>query len=366
MLDQLDDPVPFLPSPELVAAAKARGSRLRRRRRLGVTGAMIPVILVLAVLAGAVYVDHRLDQVQRVDVAAGVLTPVAAGAPYNVLVVGTDGPRTDGTDDGTRRADTIMVVHVDRSMPWLSVMSLPRDLVFDDGTRTTDRLDAVLAQGGPSALISSIRDHLGLEISHYVEIDFSGFRKLIDAAGGVTVQPTAPIRDLTTGVELDGTCQRLDGDQALAIARSRHVEYLDGGAWKPDQTGDLGRMDRQQDLLPPVLQGLKAASTDPATLSSLLDVFADNTTVDSGFDRSTILGLVSWGRTIDEAHLARVKVPVVPFTTADGQDVLKLDHVGPDVIREFDHPTYSTDPASPGGTVVLGDGYRSPVILRSC
>ncbi|MGZ4709604.1 MAG: hypothetical protein ACXWBN_12760, partial [Acidimicrobiales bacterium] len=106
MLDHLDDPIPFTPSPELVAAATSRGRRLRRRHRLGVTGAMIPVVLVLALVAGAAYVDHRLDQVQRVDVAAGVLTPVASGAPLNVLVVGTDGPRLAGTDDGTRRSDT--------------------------------------------------------------------------------------------------------------------------------------------------------------------------------------------------------------------------------------------------------------------
>jgi hypothetical protein len=124
-------------------------------------------------------------------------------------------------------------------------------------------------------------------------------------------------------------------------------------------------MDRQQDLLPRVLRGLQSRSTDPAALSSLLDVFADNTTVDAGFDRSTILGIVSWGRTIDEGQLLRVKVPVVPFTTAGGETVLRLAPSGDDLIRAFDHPTYSTDPShSPVG--VLGDGYRSPVSLQSC
>ena len=65
LLERLDDPVPFTVSPDLVTGAKARGAHLRRRRRLGVTGAMVPVILVLALVTGAVYVDHRLNQVDR-------------------------------------------------------------------------------------------------------------------------------------------------------------------------------------------------------------------------------------------------------------------------------------------------------------
>ena len=104
MLDQLDDPVPFTVSPDLVAAAKSRGTHLRRRHRVAVTGAMVPVILVLALVAGAVYVDHRLDQVDRVDVAAGVLAPVVAGQPFNVLVV--------GTDENGGHSDAILLVHV--------------------------------------------------------------------------------------------------------------------------------------------------------------------------------------------------------------------------------------------------------------
>ncbi len=376
MLDQLDDPVPFTPTPELVAAAKRRGTHLRRRSRLGVTAAMIPVILMVALATGAVYVDRRLDEVQRVDVAAGVLAPVAPGAPFNVLVVGTDGPRLDGADDGTRRSDTIMLVHVDQSADRLVVLPLPRDLVFDEGAGTTDRINTFLPRGGPSALISAIHDHLGLEVSHYVEIDFQGFERLIDAAGGISVKPSAPVRDDFTGLDLDGTCQHLGGSQALQLARARHLEYRDdSGHWQADETGDLGRMDRQQDVLQLVFGNLRNLSADPATLSSLLDVFADDTTIDSGFDRSTILGLATWGRTLGNDQIFTMRLPVVPFVTAGGAEVLRLDAPSTSILADFDHPAPPhdvTDPTDPTGassfwsTIMLGDGRRSPVLFPGC
>ena len=96
---------------------------------------MIPVVLVLALVAGAVYVDHRLDQV-----AAGRRRRRRARARRRRARRSTcswsapTARRLDGTDDGDRRSDTIMVVHVDPSARSAQVLSLPRDLVFDDGT----------------------------------------------------------------------------------------------------------------------------------------------------------------------------------------------------------------------------------------
>jgi LCP family protein required for cell wall assembly len=323
LLDRLDDPEPFTVSADLVHAAKARGARLRRRRRLGVTGAMVPVILVLALVAGAVYVDRRLDQVDRVDVAAGVLAPVAPGAPYNVLVVGTDAP-LDGADGEGGRGDTIMIAQVDKAADRLAVIALPRDLVFRDGADTTDRLGDVLASGGPQALITAIRVHLGIDIAHYVQIDQPGFEKVIDAAGGVSLESSTPLRDAGTGLTLDGSCQHLDGAQALQLARSRRVEYrTPDGVWQLEPSGDLGRIQRQQEMLTLIVQQLQSLRTDPHTVSTLIDVFADNTTIDAGFDRKTLIDLAVWNRSTPPALVVmNGALPVVPFTRSDGSAVL--------------------------------------------
>ena len=233
---------------------------------------MIPVILVLALVAGAVYVDHRLDQVQRVDVAAGVLAPVASGAPFNVLVVGTDGPRLDGTDDGVRRSDSIMILHVDESAGVLRSMSLPptscsrREAPRPTGSTRSSR---TVVRTPP---ITAIHDHLGIAIAHYVEIDFDGFERIVDAVGGLTVQPSSALRDANTGLALGAGCQHVDGTQALQLVRARHLEYQDAnGRWILDPTGDIGRMEHQQDLYRLVLMQLSARLADPVTLNALLD-----------------------------------------------------------------------------------------------
>ncbi len=354
MLDQLDDPVPFTVTLELVAAAKSRGAHLRRRHRAAVTGAMVPVVLVLALVAGAIYVDRRLDQVQRVEVAAGVLAPVAAGEPFNVLVVGTDGPRPDdetaASPDGAQpdsasvptvpgeRSDTIMVVHVDQSSQHIDVLSLPRDLVFDDGTATTDRINTFLPRGGPDALISAIHHHLGIDIAHYVEIDLVGFTKLIDAAGGISVQSSALLRDMNTGLDLDATCRHLDVEQALQLARSRHVEYqIPDGRWRIEPTSDLGRMSRQQSMLQLVFQQLTAMPSDPKSLSTLIDVFAENTTVDAGFDRNTMLDLATWGHSLVLPNIAilATTLPVEPYTQPNGAEVLRQTADAAEVVSAF-------------------------------
>jgi LCP family protein required for cell wall assembly len=367
MLDQLDDPVPFTPSPELVAAARVRGSRLRRRRRLGVTGALIPVILVLALVAGAVYVDHRLDQVQRVDVAAGVLAPVAAGAPFNVLVVGTDGPRIDGRDDGVRRSDTMMILHVDESGGVLRSMSLPRDLVFDAGGTTTDRLNTFLPSGGPDALITAIHDHLGIAIAHYVEIDFTGFERVVDAVGGLTVQPSSALRDANTGLDLGAGCQHVDGTQALQLVRARHLEYQDAdGRWILDPTGDIGRMEHQQDLYRLVLTQLSARLADPVTLNALLDALVGNATLDAGFDRGTLLRLATGAAHADGTYSFVLSLPVEPFTTPAGAAVLRLGARASSVIDALDAPVGQEGPGYVDPGTTPGPTRSSAVALYGC
>jgi polyisoprenyl-teichoic acid--peptidoglycan teichoic acid transferase len=359
MLDQLDDPIPFRPSPELIAAAKSRGSRLRRRRRLGMTGAMIPVILVLALVAGAVYVDQRFDQVQRVDVAAGVLAPVAPGAAFNILIVGTDA--SEGLDAGAAgpRSDTIMILHVDESGRVLRLLSLPRDLVFQDGGSTTDRLNTFLPSGGPDALIAAIHDHLGIDIAHYVAIDFVGFEKLVDAVGGIRVQPSAPLRDANTGLDIDASCQHLDGNQVLQLVRSRHLEQQDAdGTWVSDPTGDLGRIDRQDDVLRLLSTRLMTSFGDPTRLNGLLDVFAENTTVDAGFDRSTMLKLANLGPSGGYSYTYVLTLPVDPFTTPSGTAVLHLGAGAPATIDALVAPV-------PQGGAGAADPGEVPTRARS-
>jgi LCP family protein required for cell wall assembly len=333
LLDQLDDPVPFTASPELIGAVRARGRHLRRRRRVTLFAAAIPLVLVLALVAGAAYVDRRTDGVTRLDVAAGVLAMPAAGQPYDILLVGTDGPDPSGLT--TPRSDLQMVVHIDPLAGTVRVLSVPRDLVPADATSAGDRLNETFSRGGPEGLIRAIHDDLGIEIAHYVAVDFQGFARLVNLTGAVSVRSSMPLRDLLTGLDLDTSCQRLDGVQTLGLARARHVEYLDtDGRWHPDPTGDVGRVQRQHVLLSLLFGRLADLPDDPGTLKSLIDVFADNTTIDAGFSRSAILDLVRWGRALDPGAITMSTLPTEPAVLADGSEVVRPAAAGSAVIAD--------------------------------
>jgi len=357
LFESLDDPMPYTPTSGLTDRARTRGRQLRRRRRLGLGAASVPVVLVLALVASAIYIDRRTVGVTRVDIAAGELAPTTPGQPYNILLVGTDTPDVAGypATPGGVHSDTILVVHVDEAGGRLSVLSLPRDLVFPGATSGADRLSEVLPRSGPSGLIAAIHDHLGIEISHYIAVDFRGFTKLVDAAGGLSVQASTPMRDLLTGMSLDGSCQHLDGSQALGLARSRHLEYQQNGRWTMDPTGDLGRISRERLVLRLLMSEVTQMPDDLGTLNQLLDVFADNTTIDTGFSRATLFDLARWGRSIHPDALDSVTLPTEASVLPDGSEVLMAPLDAPAAIQAFEHG----QPTTPAGYVETDPGMTS-------
>jgi LCP family protein required for cell wall assembly len=318
-LRPFDDPDGFALSPDLLVGAKARGRHLRRRRRAVAATAAVPALAVLALGGAAAYVDHRTNEVKRVDIRGGVLDQPAAGQPFNILVVGTDGPR----DQADVRTDTIMVVHVDEAANHVSVMSIPRDLVW-----TTDdpRIDTVLGTQGPQALIEQVEAHLGIPIAHYVAIDEPGLATLIDQVGGVKVDLDAPVRDLRVGLSLPAGCSTLDGATTVELVRSRYLEKYDSayGTWITDPTSDLGREVRQQVLLELIGRKLLTMPVDSSSFTTLLDVFADHTTVDTGFSRSDMIALARWGDGLTPDDVSTSTPPVVAEVLPSGADVLLL------------------------------------------
>ena len=345
LLESLDDPMPYDPPADLTETSRARGRRLRRRRRLGITGAAIPIVVVLALVAGVVYIDRRTAGVARVDAAAGVLSPVAAGAPYNILVVGfgtpvsgpdaTDSPQFIGPYGFSQSSDTMVVVRIDPAAGRITLLSLPRDLVFAGATSLDDRLSDVQPRSGVSGLITTIRDHLGIDIAHFVEVDFQGFSRLINAAGGISIQASTPLRDANTGMTLDTSCQKLDGIQTLGLVRARHIEYQLNGRWTPDPLGGLGRMDQQRVVLSLLVTQLSQLPNDLVTVNRLLDVFVENTAIDSGLSRQAVLDLGRWGRTLQPGAVESETLPVMTERLADGADMLTPTADAPAAVASF-------------------------------
>ena len=125
-------------------------------------------------------------------------------------------------------------------------MSVPRDLWVTIGdSENTERINVAYREGA-AVVVRTINRALGIPIHHYLEIDFQGFKQLVDAVGGVTVCVEYPTRDRNTGLYIRPGCKNLDGVDSLAYARSRFFEEKVDGQWRMDGTSDIGRGKRQR------------------------------------------------------------------------------------------------------------------------
>ncbi len=367
--------------------------------RLGTAATLLTVSTASVAVAGGYYVDQRQDQVARVDTgdaldgaggpAAGPAVSSGAGgsgpAPTlpdldaaakrgptdveNYLLVGSDtrsgadptsvdfgGIGPAGAEAAGQRSDTMMVLRYDPTNRTGTLLSIPRDLwVTRADTGRKDKINGAF-NGGPQALIKTVRDALGIPINHYVEVDFSGFKSMVDALGGVNVYFDRYLYDKQTGFEVTKPgCVRLDGLRTLQYARSRHLQTVDnrGRLRDLDGTGDLGRIDRQQELVARILaKAVRVVSAEPLSVARMLDAATSSLRVDDGVD---LLALAAQFRQISAGALTSYTLPGLD-RTVNGLAVLILDQPAAKPLLDFFAGRVATPPlpeesAAPATTV---------------
>lgn len=200
------------------------------------------------------------------------------------LIVGSDSRA--GLDDltnfgqaGGQRSDVVMLVRADASGA-TQMLSIPRDLRVEIPGHGTNKINAAYAFGGPSLLVETIRSNLGISVNHYAEIDFVGFRDLVDEVGGVEISFPNAARDAKSGLNIPAGTQVLDGDQALAYARSRSYQEQQGGSWVSVEANDIGRTQRQQQVMRALMSRLKSPSS-VAEAGDIASTMARHMTIDS-------------------------------------------------------------------------------------
>ena len=315
------------PAPYSEASGPPRGpdgSGRARRRRKPQRGITFLALVVLVAIAGASGVLRTAkQQVDRISRVPGLTFSPADPNIENFLLVGSDsrvgedpnspdfGAIGDATAVTGNRSDTIMILRRDKNTGRAALLSLPRDLwVYIPSRGNESRINAAY-QDGPQALIDTVKDTLKIPVHHYVEIDFQGFKSLVDAIGGVRVCADTPIRDVHTGLNVTTSgCHILDGVQGLAYARSRHFETLNEvtGVWTEDPSSDLGRIKRQQQFVNTALQGaLAKVKGDPLSAGDVLVSSTGALKLDSGLD---VLGAASALRDAVGSGLAPFSPPV--------------------------------------------------------
>jgi LCP family protein required for cell wall assembly len=201
------------------------------------------VILLVGVLVLGGVIWARIDKVDAIPDDPG--GAISAGQVY--VLVGSDSRedlteeerRELGTGSATSRlADSIMLLYVPNSgRP--ALVSIPRDSLVNIPGRDRARINAAYAYGGPRLLVETIQQNTGVAIDDYVEIGMGGFASMVDALGGVEMCLDDAIQDDKAHIDLPAGCQNLAGPDALGYARARYF----------DPRGDLGRVERQQEVL---------------------------------------------------------------------------------------------------------------------
>jgi LCP family protein required for cell wall assembly len=304
----------------------------RRRRRLLIAFTAFTAFCTFSVGLGYAYVQRRLDAIERLKLPA---LGEDRGSVMNVLLVGSD-TRANlegsvaagfGKDEvGGQRSDTMMILHIDARAQKAAIVSVPRDLYVPiAGTNFSERVNVAFALGGPDQLIATVQQAFDVTIHHYVEVDFVGFKDIIDTVGGVTVYVPYPVRDRGSGLDIGREgCFELDGQQGLSWVRSRDMEFLIDGTWQADGRGDLGRIERQQDFIRRMMKkAVSSGLSNPLQLNRLISIGVKDVTFDSGLSTKDITAL---GRRFSSLDPERVLLSTFPTSPADidGKSVLKL------------------------------------------
>ncbi|MEU7513358.1 LCP family protein [Streptomyces sp. NPDC042898] len=317
-------------------SGRRRKPPAKGRRRLAILLSGAAAVLVLGG-AGLGYVYVKLDgNIQGVDINAQLGTErpddVDNGS-LDILVLGSDSRSGDnaeyGKDEGGARSDTAMVVHVYEGHRKASVVSIPRDTLIDrpqcaDGKGTSvpgeqrAMFNTAYEVGGPACAVKTVEAMSGIRMDHYIEVDFTGFKKLIDELGGVEITTTQPIQDSKSHLDLAPGTHTLDGEQSLGLVRTRK-SVGDGS--------DLGRIQLQQAFMKAFIDQVKDVGvfTNPAKLLDLADAATKAITPDSELDSvQELMGFAKGLSGIAPQNVHMVTLPV-EYDPVDPNRVIPLE-----------------------------------------
>jgi LCP family protein required for cell wall assembly len=327
----------------------------RGRRSTFSLALILAAVMAVGGAAGVIRAANaRTSDVERIAGLDQILQP-KDGPALNYLLIGSDtregsdpnSPDFGGIGDTNavegRRSDTIMILRQEADGDGAALLSLPRDLWVDiAGRDSPSRINAAYNDGA-DVLAATITQEFGIPIHHVVDIDFFGFKDVVDAIGGSVVCFEYVTRDLNTGLDQQPGCNVLDGTQALAYARSRHYEEFRDGAWQEDPSADLGRIQRQQEFLRTTADStIQRLATDPFKTSELIDAVSGSLRLDPGLDP---LGAAGTLRKAFASGLATYQLPV-EGTTIGGNAVLILQPGADPILAYF----RGDGPAPPPGS----------------
>jgi LCP family protein required for cell wall assembly len=319
-----------------VNAKHSKGAHLPRRRpkRFKKTRWAIAILLVLIVLlvgGGAGYSWYLNHQIVRVSV-KGLSNGPSQGADQgteNILLVGSTsrcaltvqnasyGLCSEGVTGVN--SDVVMILHLNPSVPSVSILSIPRDLFIPNArAEGAYKIDAALYEG-PTQLVAAIEEDFGIPIQHYVELNFDSFANVVNALGGISMYFPEPVYDAYSGLDITTPgCHALNGIEALQVVRARHLQYQPPGdtdanhdSWPYDPQSDLARIRRDHEFLKVLATAVSARGlSNPITDQQLIAGVVGQLAVDDGFSASDMANLVLTYHSVKINNAPELTVPV--------------------------------------------------------
>ncbi|MDQ2934558.1 MAG: LCP family protein [Chloroflexota bacterium] len=281
----------------------------RRSKTVPTVVAGVVLLLIAAVVAFFLLRGGKPAAVSSPQPSASAQpTPTLSEALLNrrltVLVIGTDVNKARAAKSESANTDSLMLVSISAGQKSMLLVSVPRDTVdvpLPGGGVWDQKINAIFIEKGVDALVGAMKELFGVPIDGYVKVDMDDFQSLVDAVGGVDVNPEKALDDPKLGLKLDAGKQHIDAATALKYVRTR-----------VDQ--DYGRAARQQE----VLLALVAKLVDPNTNVDLRKLLDGLKSLETDLPLEDLPTLVEIARRAEHADGTRQVLEPPDFITFEG------------------------------------------------
>ena len=257
--------------------------------------------------------DGILDTVE-----GGKTRDIVDSPGTDILLLGSDSRAgsADAAKVSGQRADTIMLMHIPKDGSGVYLISIMRDSWVNIPGYGSAKVNAALNYGGIGLQVATIEQLLGIKIDHVAEIDFTGFKDLTNAVGGVDVQ--VPVAFKTGVWSYTSGTMHMDGSTALAFVRERYSFAA----------GDYQRVRNQRAYLRGLYNTLKTqgALSSIGKFKTVVDSLSGYLTVDKGLDSSQVANLAAPVITNGSTAMHMMSLPNAgPGWSMDGQSIVLVD-----------------------------------------
>jgi LCP family protein required for cell wall assembly len=227
------------------------------------------------------------------------------GQRLNMLLLGIDARE----DEGMARSDSIILASVDPRSKQVSLLSIPRDTRVNIPGHGWDKINSATVYGGPELSTKVVSSLLGVSVKYYVLADFSGFKDIVDALGGVMLDVDQDMYDVLDGdrtdvINLTMGVQRLDGDKALQYVRYRKYDLA-----------DIDRTKYQQKFLIALAKEILQPSSIPKLPRLIPEI---NRYVKTNLSMSDMLKMTTAAKSLESFNIVAQTLPGRPIELPDG------------------------------------------------